>query len=83
MEAVSMRDFRENLAGNFNRADKGEIVLIRRRNKIYTLTSVGAEDLMLTPELQEKIERVRQEYREGSSKTISTVQQLDNFLDSL
>ena len=52
MEALSVRDYRNNLAASFDRADKGERVLIRRKNQIYALMSVGREDLTITPELQ-------------------------------
>jgi len=56
MEALSVRDFRSNLASSFERAGKGERLLIRRKNQIYALVSVGREDLMITPELQSRIE---------------------------
>ncbi len=55
MEALSVRDYRNNLAASFARADQGERVLIRRKNNIYALVSIGKEDLMLTPELEKRI----------------------------
>ncbi len=47
MEALSVRDYRSNLAASFDRADNGEQVLIRRKNKIYALVSLGRENLMI------------------------------------
>ena len=41
MEALSVSDYRNNLAASFDRADEGERVLIRRKNSLYALVSVG------------------------------------------
>ena len=46
MEALSVREYRNNLAASFTRAGNGEQVLIRRKNEIYALVKVGREDLM-------------------------------------
>jgi len=83
METLSVRDYRNNLAASFDRADKGETVLIRRRNQIYTLTNIGKEDLMITPELQARIEEARKNYREGRYESCRTKEELESFLDSI
>ena len=57
MEALSVREYRNNLAASFTKADNGEQVLIRRKNEIYALVKVGREDLMITPELQARIDK--------------------------
>ena len=44
MEALSVREYRNNLAASFTKADNGEQVLIRRKNEIYALVKVGRED---------------------------------------
>ena len=49
MKALSVREYRNNLAASFTRASNGEPVLIRRKNEIYVLVNVGREDLILTP----------------------------------
>lgn len=41
MEALSVREYRNNLAASFTKADNGEQVLIRRKNEIYALVKVG------------------------------------------
>lgn len=61
MEALSVREYRNNLAASFTKADNGEQVLIRRKNEIYALVKVGREDLMITPELQARIDKAREE----------------------
>lgn len=83
MEALSVRDYRNNLAASFARADNGEKVLIRRKNQIYALVSVGREDLMITPELQARIDEAEKNCREGRCVVCSTPEELDRYLDSL
>lgn len=81
MEVLSVRDYRNSLADSFARADKGERVLIRRRNQIYALVSVGREDLMITPELQARIDEAEKNCREGRCVTCSTPEELDRYLE--
>lgn len=83
MEALSVRDYRNNLAAYFDKADEGTPVLIRRKNKLYALTSVGKEDLMITPELQKKIDEARVAYRTGNVVSVKSNGELHSFLDSL
>ena len=83
MEALSVRDYRNNLAASFDRADKGERVLIRRKNHIYALMSVGSEELTISPALQRRIEEAEAACREGRCVSCSTNEELDSFFDSL
>ena len=83
MEALSVRDYRNNLATYFEKADEGTPVLIRRKNKLYALTSIGKEDLMLTPELQKRIDEAREAYKSGNVVTVKSKEDLHSFLDSL
>ena len=83
METLSVRDYRNNLAASFARADRGETVLIRRKNQIYALVSVGREDLMITPELQARIDEVERACREGRCVTCRDEAEPDGYLDSL
>ena len=83
MEALSVRDYRNNLAAYFEKADEGKPVLIRRKNKLYALTSIGKEDLMLTPELQKRIDEAREAYRAGNVLSVKSKEELHSFLDSL
>ncbi len=41
MKALSVREYRNNLAASFTRASNGDPVLIRRKNEIYVLVKVG------------------------------------------
>lgn len=55
MEALSIKDYRRNLAASFDRAAVGEQVLIRRKNKLYALVSLGTEDVTLSKSQQRKL----------------------------
>lgn len=83
MEALSVTDYRNNLATSFTRADNGERVLIRRKNQIYALISVGREDLIITPELQVRIDEAERNCREGRCVACYTQEDIDRYLDSL
>ena len=61
MNTMTVRDFRTNLSANFDRVDAGERILVRRRNRVYTIVPVEDDDLTITPELQAKIDKARQE----------------------
>lgn len=68
----------------FALADNGEQVLIRRRGKVsYMLTPVYEEDVVLSPELEERLEESRRQYREGNVTTCTTKEELNRFLEAL
>ena len=77
MEALSVREYRNNLAASFTKADNGEQVLIRRKNE------VGREDLMITPELQARIDKAREEIKSGKCVTLKSSEDIDAYFDSL
>ena len=63
MEVLSVSDYRNNLASSFNRADKGERVLIRRRNSLYALVNVGKEEANLSQNQQRQIDEFTESLR--------------------
>lgn len=83
MEALSVRDYRNNLSASFSKAESGKTVLIRRKNQIYALVKVGREDLVLTPELQAQIEEVEKACAEGRCVSLASHEEIDNFFNSL
>lgn len=83
MEALTVSDYRKNLSAAFDRASRGETVLIRRRNQIFTLTNVGQEDLEISPELQKKIDAAKKEYNEGKTLHFETSAEVQKWIDSL
>lgn len=74
MEALSVSDYRKNLAASFDKADEGEQVLIRRKNKLYTLVSVGREDVTLSPRQQHQVE----EFTESLKRSWEQVKMMES-----
>ena len=83
MNTMTIRDFRSNIASSFDRVDAGERVLVRRRNKVYTIVPVDEDDLAITPELQAKIDKARQEFREGKTTHFETAADMQKWMDEL
>jgi len=83
MTALTMRDFRSNLATSFDRVDSGERIYIRRNRKLYTLVSVEDDDLTITPALAAKIEQARQEHREGKTLKFESAAAAQKWMDEL
>lgn len=83
MEVLSVRDYRNNLSASFTRADNGERVLIRRKKQLYALVSVGREDLMVTPELQKRIDEAEEACRQGRCTTCRGKEDIEAYLNSL
>lgn len=59
MDILNVRDFRADMAANFDRVDAGERVLVRRRNRLYAIVPVADEDLAITPALQAKTAKAK------------------------
>lgn len=83
MKPMTVKDFRTNLSAVLDKVDTGERILVRRHNKVYTIIPVENDDLTITPELQAKIDKARQEYKDGKTTNIRTHEELDAFIDSL
>ena len=81
---VSARQFRERQKSFFEIADSGRQVLIKRgRKQSYILMPVSQDDFVATPELLEKIERARQQVREGKYTECLTYEDSLKHLESL
>ena len=83
METLSIKDCRNRMAASYDKAANAENVLIRRKNEIYALVKVGHEDLLLTKDLQKRIDDVHQAYQQGKCITCSTLDELDSLLNAL
>lgn len=63
MEALSVRDYRNSLAASFDRAEIGERVLIRRKNKLFALVSLGNEDIKLSQSQKQRIDMLSESFK--------------------
>lgn len=89
MDILSVRDYRNNLAKYFDRASEGERVLIRRKNTLYALVSVGSEDVSLSPrqarhldEIAESLKRSWSEVKRMEAGEVPAKSAMD-FIDEL
>ena len=80
---LTIKDFRNQMASSFDRADAGERVLIRRRSQLYTIVPVKNDEPELTPALAKKIAKAKRDMREGKCITLRTHEDIDKFLESL
>ena len=84
MTTLTMTDFRSNMASSFDRVDAGEFVFINRgKQKTYAIIPVEDDDLAITPELAAKIEKARQEFREGKGISLNSRDEMEKWFDSL
>ncbi len=83
MTPLTMRDFRSQMATSFDRVDAGERVFIRRKRQLYTIVPVNESDLTITPELAERIEKARQEFRDGKTLHFDNAAAAQKWMDSL
>jgi len=81
---VSAKQFREKQKSFFEMADNGKQIIIKRGKKqAYLLSPVENNDFVVTQELLERLEKSRQQYRDGKVTVCKTIEELYNFLDSL
>jgi hypothetical protein len=81
---ISARQFRDKQKSFFEIADSGRQIVIRRgKKRAYFLTPVEESDFIVTPELLAKLDNIRQTVQNGKYTECKTIEELDNFLDSL
>ena len=81
---ISARQFRDRQKSIFEIADTGKQIVIKRGKKqSYILTPVDEDDFVATPELLEKIERARQQMREGKYTECKTYEETLKHLETL
>ena len=83
MDIVQVKDLRQHLCAILSRVMDGEQVFINRKGDIYALIHIGKEEAALTPQLQERIEEARKNYKEGKCTTCHTKEELDAYFNSL
>lgn len=85
MLVISSREFRDNQKSYLDKIDEGiEILIQRGKNKSYKITSVTEDDsLMSKEEFYAKLDRSIQQAKDGKIHSVSNVEELNKFLDSL
>lgn len=87
--SITAREFREKQSSILDAVNQGAEVILNRNKKgvkeRYMIIKVEEEDLELTitPELQNKIDDARKQFSRGETISCSSLEELDNYLDSL
>jgi antitoxin (DNA-binding transcriptional repressor) of toxin-antitoxin stability system len=84
MIQVTSREFRDKQASMFDLADNGEKIIIKRgKKKAYTLVPVDDNDFFLSPEAEERINRSREQFKNGEFTSCKNAEEAIKFLESL
>jgi len=87
MEALTIRDFQNNMASVFDKVDAGITVHIKRNNKLYIIvpesTSQNNTDSQsisgISKELQADIEQAHKDLENGECVVFNSLDEIDNF----
>lgn len=81
MLIISSREFRQNQRIYFERADKGEQIIVQRgKDKAYTLTPINDDDVYFNAEMVKRIKQSIKQVEEGKVKKVTTTEEISNLL---
>jgi antitoxin YefM len=81
MLIISSREFRQNQKIYFERADKGEQIIVQRgKDKAYSLTPVSDNDVYFNAKMVERIKQSIKQVEEGKVKKVTTPEEISNLL---
>ena len=81
MLVISSREFRQNQKMYFERADKGEQIIVQRgKDKSYALTPVNEDDVYFNAKMVERIKESISQVQSGKVKRISTSEEISDLL---
>ncbi len=81
MLVVSSREFRQNQRIYFEKADKGEQIIVQRgANKSYALTPINEDDVYFSAEMIKKIKLSAEQAKSGDVKRITSAEEINDLL---
>lgn len=81
MLVISSREFRQNQRLYFEKADKGEQIIVQRgKDKSYFLTPVDEDNQYFNAEMIKRIKESLKEAEKGNLKSISTPEEISELL---
>ncbi|HOT13800.1 MAG TPA: prevent-host-death protein [Bacteroidales bacterium] len=81
MLVISSRELRQNQKMYFEKADKGEQIIVQRgKDKAYALTPVTEDDIYFNAEMVERIKQSIKQVEEGKVKRVTTPEGISNLL---
>lgn len=81
MLIISSREFRQNQRKYFEKADKGEQIIVQRgKDKAYALTPVSNDDVYFNAEMVEKIKQSIEQAKKGKVKKVTSSREISDLL---
>ena len=81
MLIISSREFRQNQRLYFDKADKGEQIIVQRgKDKSYALTPIAKDDLYFNAGMVKKIKKSIAQAKKGKITTISSSKEIKELL---
>ncbi|MCF8234468.1 MAG: prevent-host-death protein [Bacteroidales bacterium] len=81
MLVISSREFRQNQKLYFERADKGEQIIVQRgKDKAYALTPINEDDVYFNAEMIKKIKLSAEQAKNGEVKKITSSEEINDLL---
>lgn len=81
MLVISSREFRQNQRIYFERADKGEQIIVQRgKNRAYALNPINDDDVYFNAEMVKKIKLSVEQARNGEVKRITSTEEINHLL---
>ena len=81
MLIISSREFRQNQKMYFNKADKGEQIIVQRgKDKLYALTPIGKDDIYFNEKMVKRIKKSAKQARNGKYIEISSSEEIKEQL---
>jgi len=81
MLVISSREFRQNQKLYFERADKGEQIIVQRgKDKAYALTPISEDDVYFNAEMIKKIKLSAEQAKNGEVKKITSSEEINDLL---
>ncbi len=81
MLVISSREFRQNQKLYFEKADKGEQIIVQRgKDKAYALTPINEDDVYFNAEMIRKIKLSAEQAKNGEVKKITSSEEINDLL---
>lgn len=82
MCTITTREFRQNMAGMLDRSAAGEQIIVNRRGQYFIVLPFDVEP-KVTPQMEAKIEKAREQYHKGEYTSLRSHEEIDKYLESL
>ena len=76
MHIINTKEFRANQKKYFDLAIKEDVIIRRGRKQAFILVPLDGDEYTITPELQARIDKAREQYEKGNFVGYSTKDEL-------